>query len=150
MSRTLKFQDGDIYVPSTGRPYYIDGAEKCEQDLAWQYMTEYDGEEGSEIVDVDKPAYATRHVLQGLIRQKVSDAFFRFKRLQQERLDQIPKEEQVKRIIDLDVWQVEALDFAFYIAIETESGNTVTKGYTIKLGHQFPDDALWLQAYEDK
>lgn len=144
MSRTLKFQDGDILIPSTGRPYYIEGREKCEQDVAWQLMTTYDGEEGSEVAAVDKPVYATRQILQSLIRQKVADAITRLKRLQQERLDQNPKAELIKRIIDLDVWQVEALDFAFYVALETEASTTVTKGYKIGLGHQFSDDALWL------
>ena len=147
MSRTVKFQDGDIYIPSTGRPYYIEGREKCEQDVAWQLMTEYDGtdEEGSEIAAVDRPVYATRQVMQGLIRQKVADAITRFQRLQQERLDQNPKSELVKRIIDLDVWQVEGLNYAFYVALETEAGGTVDKGYTIGLAHQFADDSLWLK-----
>lgn len=144
MSRTLKFQDGDIAIPSTGRPYYIDGREKCEQDVAWQFLTKYDGEEGSEIAAVDKPVYATTHVIQALVRQKVAEAVTRLKRLQQERLDQIPKSELIKRTIDLEVWQVSTSDYAFYVALETEAGGTVTKGYTIGLGHQFPDDALWL------
>ena len=152
MSRTVKFQNGDIFMPSTGRPYYIEGREKCEQDVAWQLMTEYDGtsEEGSEIASVDRPVYATRQILQSLIRQKVADAITRLKRLQQERLDQNPKTELIKRIIDLDVWQVEGLNFAFYLALETEAGGTIDKGYTIGLGHQFPDDSLWLLDQEGK
>jgi len=147
MSKTIKFQNGDILIPSTGRPYYIEGREKCEQDVAWQLMTEYDGtsEEGSEIAAVDKPVYATRQILESLIRQKVADAIVRLQRLQQERLDQNPKAELIKRISDLDVWQVEGLNFAFYVALETEAGGAVDKGYTIGLGHQFSDDSLWLK-----
>lgn len=152
MSRTIKFQNGDIFIPSTGRPYYIEGREKCEQDVAWQLMTDYDGtsDEGSEIAAVKSPVYATRQIMQSLVRQKVSDAIVRLQRLQQDRLDQNPRSELIKRIIDLDVWQVEGLDFAFYVALETDEGGTIDKGYTIGLGHQFNDDTKWLkdQGYE--
>jgi hypothetical protein len=148
MSRTIKFQDGDILIPSSGRPYLIDGSEKCEQDLAWQLMTEYNGEEGSEIAAVDRPVYATRQILISLIRQKVADAVSRLQNLQEDRIDQMTANELIQEIIALDVWQVEGLDFAFYVAVETEGGGSVDRGYTIGLGHQFPDNVTWLLGRE--
>lgn len=52
MSRTLKKADGDLYIDrETGRPEFVTGPSKVDQELADLYLTRYDGERdwGSEI-----------------------------------------------------------------------------------------------------
>jgi hypothetical protein len=52
MSRTLKKADGDLYIDrETGRPEFVTGPSKVDQELADLYLTRYDAERdwGSEI-----------------------------------------------------------------------------------------------------
>lgn len=52
MSRTLKKSDGDLYIDrETGRPEFVTGPSKVDQELADLYLTKFDAERdwGSEI-----------------------------------------------------------------------------------------------------
>ena len=144
MSRTLKKEDGDLYInPSNGRGSYITGNEKLAQDVADVFMTIYDPERGygfnlATIEDVNSHSSSLPGFSVGLIRSEVRDALERLEALQGDRSYQLNSYEAIKEIGTVHVYQASRTGYTFYVnVVPAAGGQNVKIGYRINLRHQF-------------
>lgn len=135
MSRTLKKSDGDLYIDrETGRPDFVTGPSKVDQELADLYLTKFDPERdwGSEIqlenflnVDISK--------LKATLFLRVQQAN---KRLlsKQSRDPALSASEKISSFDGTDVFIDRQNQAGIFISIATVGDSTVAKtvGFDLK------------------
>jgi hypothetical protein len=148
MANTLKKENGDIVIQeSNGRPYYIRGTEKLNQDLADCLMITYDpsrdfGHELDNLLLNDTRLRFLNVITSTYIRNRVEEAISRLKTLQQSRLDQLANSEAIDSIRDIQVYQLKATDYVFIVDVVPVSGpDKDPLSFQIKLSHQLLDSA---------
>lgn len=117
MSTTFYIQDGDIYLEEdSGKPYMIDGVDKCRQDMAQIYLTEYDNARnyGNELSDVASTPLATTGSVASMIRMKISEATDRLIAYQE--IDPyVTTDEAISYIKEIKVFTLGNQTYLFYV-----------------------------------
>jgi len=134
MSRTLKKADGDLYIDrETGRPEFVTGPSKVDQELADLYLTRYDAERdwGSEIqlenflnIDISK--------LRAALFLRVQQAN---KRLlaKQGRDPALSESEKIKSFDGTQVFVDRETQAGLFISVATVGDSTVSKAIGLDL-----------------
>jgi hypothetical protein len=144
MSITLKCDDGDLMVSTGGTFIFINGLEKCAQDVAESLLNNWDVElaqyyNGSELYLIDEdPTSLALISTEERIRVYVEDAVDRLMDLQASD-DYADEDEVISEIRELIVERVGFLTYGFYLAVVTESEDYVPQEFFINLGQQLPN-----------
>ena len=75
MSKTFYILDGDWYLEEdSGKPYMVTGINKCRQDMANNYLSNYDKtrEWGSELSDIEGIPVISSGTIQSIVQKKIS------------------------------------------------------------------------------
>lgn len=143
MSITLKCDDGDLIVATTGAFVLIDGLQKCAQDIAESLLNDWDPDlinwyNGSELYLIDgDPASLSIVTAEERIRFAVEDSILRLQDLQQSD-DFADEDEIIEEIRTLMVQKVGLMTYGFYLSAITASDEFVEQDFAINLSQQLP------------
>lgn len=143
MSITLKCDNGDLIVSTGGTFIFINGLEKCAQDIAESLLNSWDVDlvqyyNGSELYRVaEDPETLTLISAEERIRLAVDDSIDRLIDLQ-EADDFVDEDEQIDEVRDLLVERVGFMTYAFYLNVVTASEEQVPLDFFIELTQQLP------------
>lgn len=143
MSITLKCDDGDLLVSTTGAFILIDGMQKCAQDIAESLLNNWDPDisnwyNGSELYLIDEdPATLSLVSAEERIRFSVEESILRLQDLQ-EADDYADEDEIIDEIRTLMVQRVGFMTFGFYLGVVTASEEFVPQNFFINLAQQLP------------
>mgnify|MGYP001590259866 CR=1 FL=1 len=153
MSQTLLWSDGDLNLGDAGRGTLISGNDKAAQEVGQSLTTDYDASRGfgQELMELDVPAYAGPLIGRALVSTRVTECLDRLKDLQQKDSTSTP-DERLAGIAQLDVIEVDATSYAFFVAVETEAKSIVTwDPILVSLRHTFNKNAQTaLNEYADQ
>jgi hypothetical protein len=143
MSITLKCDNGDLIVSTGGTFIFINGLEKCAQDIAESLLNSWDVDlvqyyNGSELYRIaEDPETLTLISAEERIRLAVDDSIDRLIDLQ-EADDFVDEDEQIDEVRDLLVERVGFMTYAFYLNVVTASEEQVPLDFFIELTQQLP------------
>lgn len=144
MSYTIKCDDGDMIMESTGRYRAVFGREKCAQDIAESLLNNYDEQftmyyNGSTLYKVDQhPNLIGAIGAEEFIRTSVSDSIARLQDAQ-DNDDYVSEDEKIDHIAHLTVTQIGMMSYTFDLRAITESTEqVVVDDFTISLAQQLP------------
>jgi len=154
MSVTIMVADGDLAVSVAGRFVYINGIQKCAQDIAESLLNNWDPIEeswynGSELYAIDEdPSTLTTLTVEERIRSAVDESIERLRDLQDED-DYVDDDELIDEVRELWASKLGNFTYGFYLRVITSSYEEVPMGFTVSLGQQLPPglDELDLQAF---
>jgi len=143
MAKTIKISDGDIDINDNGQASYIDGNRKAGQDVAACILVEFDPAKGfgSELATFELSNL--QFVNSSVVQQLITDAI---KRLQEkQRLESATTaSEALEKIKILNIEMLTNGDVAFFLALETETGEEVSRALLVptSLNHLLPDGVM--------
>jgi len=135
---------GDLVKAASGSLGEVDQLEKCAQDVAETYLTNYDPFDppwhatGSEFYLIDNNVFAYNAMgIEAMVRDMADGAL---RRLMDAQLEDAyaDDEERIVEIKSINVWKVGQLSWAFYSVLVTDSDENVETGFDIDLTQQLP------------
>lgn len=145
MSTTIKCDNGDLFVGTSGRFILVDGIEKCAQDIAESLSNNWDEEgdqyyNGSELFLLmrDQSSAIAGIAIEERIRSAVEDAVFRLMDMQ-EADDYVDEDELIEQIRELWVQRL-GVDgsYAFFLRVITMSELELPMNFDITLTQMLP------------
>ncbi len=144
MSITIKCDDGDLIVATTGAFVIIGGLHKCAQDVAESILNNFDPDlinwyNGSELYLIGGDP-ATLHLItaEERIRFAVEDSISRLQDLQHAD-DLADEDELIEELRTLLVQKVGTMTYGFYLGLVTASDQLVERDFAINLTQQLPN-----------
>jgi len=138
MSITFYIENGDWYMEEdSGKPYMISGINKCRQDMAENYLTEYDKDReiGSELSNLESIPVITAGTVVSLVRKKVSEATDRL--INYQKSDPYSTaDERIKYIEEIQIVTMPEGSTLFFVKAAVEEGtDTADTVIPISLRH---------------
>jgi hypothetical protein len=144
MSYTMKCDDGDLIMDSTGRYRAVFGQEKCVQDIAESLLNNYDTEfpmyyNGSLLYEIDhNPAFVEAIGAEAFIHAAVNESIERLMD-SQENDEYVDAAEKINHIQQLMVRRLGIMTYTFYLLAITEDDSDVTvDDFVVSLAQQLP------------
>lgn len=145
MSTTIKCDNGDLIVGTSGRFILVDGIEKCAQDIAESLLNNWDENEdqyynGSELFLLlrDQNSVLAGIAVEERIRNAVEEAVFRLMDMQ-EADDYVDEDELIEQIRELWVQRL-GVDgsYAFFLRVITMSELELPMNFDLTLNQMLP------------
>jgi len=153
MSVTVRFDNGDLEIDSTGGQVTIGGAEKSAQDLLHEILLPYDvrADRGNELFDPDGSLTSiagSQEVGAQAIRTFIKDAVKRLQRAQQVDAN-TSRSELVRQIKSLLVQSLgnDVTSYGFFLSVIVDDEN-IAIAREIRLGHLGETDRPLLGGYD--
>lgn len=140
MSSTVRFDNGDLEIDSTGGQVVIEGAEKAAQDLLHEIFLPYDvrSDRGNELFEPDGRLTAivgSQYVAAQAIRTFLKDAVRRIQRAQGADSN-TSRSELIQQIKNLVVQQLgnDVTSYGFFLSVLVDD-EQIAVARAIRLGH---------------
>jgi hypothetical protein len=146
MSQTFRVDDGDLYVSdATGKAEIIEGRKKSAQDLARILLLEFNSidNDGSEIINYTPGGSDAKFFSDSAVTQFIQTTVARLQ-VKQRQDPHATSQERILKILDLRTRTLEDGTYIFYLACQTEAGETVeeiinTDTRPVQLNHILPE-----------